>query len=111
MRKDTRFKRPSRSEIEEQLPEGLLSDSQVMGIWNMMFQSDDPSEVARWYRSYRDSPHCSVPREKLRLMRDAMITAMRESNKVDPSKRVEKKKGIHYGDPGSDWYMRPRTGA
>jgi hypothetical protein len=96
MRKDTRFARPDRSEIETKLPAGCLSDAQCMGIWNMMLQSDSPGEVARWYRSYRDSDHCTVPRQKLRAMRDTMITAMREANKKDPNPRKEKQAGVHY---------------
>ena len=111
MRKDTRFKRPPREEIESLLPPGILNNMQVLGVWNMMLQADDPSEVARWYRSYRDSPHCQIPRNTLRQMRDTMISSMREANKNDPNKRVEKKKGVHYDDPDSDWYMKPRTGA
>jgi hypothetical protein len=111
MRKDTRFKRPSREDLESRLPSGTLSDSQVVGIWNMMLQSDDPSEVSRWYRSYRDSPHCSVPREKLRAMRDTMIIGMREENKNDPTKRLEKKKGTHYMDYENEWTLKPREGA
>jgi hypothetical protein len=111
MRKDTRFARPSREEIESKLPNSLLEDPQVLGVWNMMVQSDDPSEVARWFRSYRDSPHCSIPIEKLRAMRDTMISSMRDANKEDPSKRVEKRKGTHYPNIGSSWYLEPRTGA
>ena len=70
MRKDTRFRRPDRLDIEAKLPPGTLADSQALGIWNMMLQCDDPSDVAHKYRSYRDSSHCSVPREALRAMRD-----------------------------------------
>lgn len=111
MRKDTRFNRHPREEIESNLPAGTLGDSQAQGVWNMMLQSDDPSEVARWYRSYRDSPHCSIPRDKLRAMRDAMINSMREANREDPSRMVEKRAGVHYGSPNSEWYLRPRSGA
>lgn len=111
MRKDTRFKRPSREELESRLPVNLLSDPQILGVWNMMLQADDPSEVSRWYRSYRDSPRCNVPWEKLKAMRNVMIESMRESNREDPSRRVERKKGVHYGDASSDWHLRPRTGA
>jgi hypothetical protein len=96
MRKDTRFARPDRLEIESKLPPGTLSDSQALGIWNLCLQADDPSEVAHWYRSYRDSPHCTVPRQKIRNMRDTMVTAMRESNRNDPNPRKEKKAGTHY---------------
>lgn len=96
MRKDTRFQRPDRSEIEAKLPPGTLADAQALGVWNMMLQSDDPSEVCRWYRSYRDSPHCSLPRPQLRAMRDTMIHSMREANRKDLKPRKEKKAGIHY---------------
>jgi hypothetical protein len=96
MRKDTRFARSDRSDIEAKLPPGTLGDSQAMGVWNMMLQADDPSEVCRWYRNYRDSPHCTVPRQNLRAMRDTMITDMREANRRDDNPRKEKKGGIHY---------------
>lgn len=99
MRKDTRFARPNREDIESKLPPGTLSDAQAIGIWNMCLQADDPSEVARWYRTYRDSPHCTVPRQKLRAMRDTMIQSMREANRNDPHPRKEKKAGIHYEKP------------
>lgn len=111
MRKDTRFNRPPRETLESKLPAGTLSGSQEMGIWNMILQADDPSEVCRWYRNYRDSPHCEVPREKLRAMRDTMIEGMRSENKKDPSRRVEKKKGVHYMDYENEWILKPRTGA
>jgi hypothetical protein len=96
MRKDTRFARPERAEIESKLPPGTLLDPQAVGVWNMMLQSDDPSEVSRWYRTYRDSEHCTVPKQNLRAMRDTMITAMREANRQDPNPRKEKKAGTHY---------------
>ena len=54
MRRDTRFARPDRSDIEAKLPPGTLDDAQAFGIWNLMLQSDDPSDVAYRYRSYRD---------------------------------------------------------
>ena len=96
MRKDTRFARPDRTEIESTLPPGTLSDAQALGVWNMMLQSDDPGEVCRWYRSYRDSEHCTTPRKNLRAMRDTMVTSMREANRKDPNPRKEKKAGVHY---------------
>lgn len=111
MRRDTRFARPERSELEQRLPPGTLADSQAMGIWNMMLQADDPSEIARWYRTYRDSKHCTLPREQLRAMRDTMITAMREENRKDPSKRIEKRKNIHYEDYEKTWHTNERKGA
>jgi len=110
MRKDTRFKRPDRLEIESRLPAGTLSDPQSLGVWNLMLQSDDPSEVAHRYRSYRDSDHCSVPKVKLRSMRDAMIISMREENKKDSNPRKEKKKGVHYNGYNNGWLPR-RMGA
>jgi hypothetical protein len=110
MRKDTRFRRPDRSEIEAKLPAGTLKDSQALGIWNMMLQCDDPSDVSHKYRSYRDSNRCSVPREHLRAMRDAMITSMREENKKDMKPRKEKKAGVHYNRMPDGWMPR-RTGA
>lgn len=110
MRKDTRFRRPERQEIESRLPAGTLSDPQALGIWNMMLRADDPSEVAHTYRMYRDSKYCSVPRESLRSMRDTMIICMREENKKDPAPRKEKKKGIHY-DAMPDGWMPMRKGA
>jgi hypothetical protein len=75
-----------------------------------MLQSDDPSEVARWYRSYRDSDHCTVPREKLRAMRDTMITSMREANRKDSKPRKEKKLGVHYSGHNNG-FLQPRRGA
>jgi hypothetical protein len=96
MRRDTRFARPERTEIESRLPAGTLSDQQAVGVWNMMLQADDPSDVSRWYRTYRDSEHCTVPKQNLRAMRDTMITAMREANRQDSNPRKEKKAGTHY---------------
>jgi hypothetical protein len=110
MRKDTRFHRPDRADIESKLPPSTLKNSQALGIWNMMLQCDDPSDVAHKYRSYRDSSYCSVPREDLRAMRDAMISAMREENRKDSHPRKEKKKGVHY-DAMPDGWMPRRTGA
>ena len=110
MRKDTRFRRPERQEIESKLPPGTLADAQALGVWNLMLQADDPSDVAHKYRSYRDSDHCTVPQQNLRAMRDAMITSMRESNREDPNPRKEKKKGTHYHTYPDGW-MPKRTGA
>jgi hypothetical protein len=110
MRKDTRFRRPERHEIEARLPAGTLADAQALGVWNMCLRSSDPSEVAHWYRSYRDSDLCQVPRESLRAMRDTMITSMREENRKDPSPRKEKKKGVHYNGHNDGWQPR-RTSA
>lgn len=110
MRKDTRFRRPDRQEIENRLAPGTLADAQALGVWNMMLRCDDPGDVARTYRSYRDSDHCTVPRDKLRNMRDTMITAMREENAKDPTPRKEKRVGVHYDAYNHGW-QRPRTGA
>lgn len=110
MRKDTRFRRPDRPDIEARLPNGVLKDPQALGVWNMMLRSSDPSEVSHLYRSYRDSDRCSVPRESLRSMRDTMINAMRSENQKDPHPRKEKKAGVHY-DRMPDGWMPKRTGA
>ena len=110
MRKDTRFRRPERSEIESRLPSGTLNDPQALGVWNMVLRSSDPSEVAHWYRSYRDSDLCQVSRKSLRAMRDTMIQCMREANKEDPHPRKEKRKGVHYNGYNDGWQPR-RKGA
>lgn len=110
MRKDTRFRRPERAEIESRLPAGTLAEAQALGVWNLMLQSDDPSEVAHRYRAYRDSDYCSVSKDKLRSMRDAMIISMREENLKDPNPRKEKKKGVHYNGHNNGWLPR-RMGA
>lgn len=110
MRKDTRFARPDRAEIESKLPSGILSNAQALGVWNMMLRGDDPSDIAHTYRSYRDSKHCEVPRDHLRAMRDAMVTSMREANRKDSKPRKEKKKGVHYSAMPDGWMPR-RTGA
>ena len=109
MRKDTRFRRPARETIESKLPSGCLGDSQALGVWNMMLQNDDPSDVAHTYRSFRDSKYCSVPREHLRAMRDAMITSMREANREDPNPRKEKKKGKHYHSHPDGWMPQRKS--
>jgi hypothetical protein len=110
MRKDTRFARPDRAEIESKLPPGILSNAQALGVWNMMLRGDDPSDIAHTYRSYRDSKYCEVPRDHLRAMRDAMVTSMREANRKDSNPRKEKKKGVHYSAMPDGWMPR-RTGA
>ena len=110
IRKDTRFNRPPRDEIQSRLNTGILNDSQALGVWEMIARSDDPSEVCRHYRSYRDSDHCTVPRDHLRNMRDTMIAAMREENRKDSNPRKVKKKGVHYA-PHNDGWQPQRTGA
>ena len=109
MRKDTRFRRPARETIEAKLPSGCLSDAQALGVWNMVLRGDDPSDVAHTYRSFRDSKYCSVPREHLRAMRDAMITSMREANREDPNPRKEKKKGKHYHSHPDGWMPQRKS--
>jgi hypothetical protein len=96
MRRDTRFARPERAELESRLPTGTLSDPQALGVWEFFLRCDDPSDVSHAYRSYRDSAHCSVPKVKLRAMRDTMVQSMREANRQDSSPRKEKKAGVHY---------------
>ena len=110
MRKDTRFSRPDRSDIEAKLPPGTLKDAQAMGIWNMMLRASDPSEVCHLYRSYRDSKYSAVPKPSLRAMRDTMITSMREANRQDPSPRKERKLGVHYNGHNNG-FVQPRRGA
>jgi hypothetical protein len=110
MRRDTRFARPERSEIESKLPSGILAEAQALGVWNMILRASDPSEVCHLYRSYRDSDHCTVPQTDLRAMRDTMITSMREANRQDPSPRKEKKAGIHYQKLDNPWQSH-RKGA
>jgi len=110
IRKDTRFNRHSYAELTEKLPPGTLSNSEARGIWEFMNRCDDPSDVAHTYRSYRDSEHCTVPKEHLRNMRDTMIASMREENRKDSNPRKEKKKGVHYA-PHNDGWMPQRTGA
>ena len=108
MRKDTRFSRPNREELDKRVPSSILNNHEARVVWNMMLQSDDPSEVCRWFRSYRDSPHCSVPKLSLKTMRDTIIEAMREENKRDASPRVEKKKRVHYPDYFNTWHVPDR---
>lgn len=110
MRRDTRFRRPERQEIESRLPPGILANPQALGVWNMFLRGDDPSDIAHTYRSYRDSKHCTIPKENLRSMRNAMIDSMREANREDPNPRKEKKKGKHYNTYPDGWMPR-RTGA
>ena len=111
MRKDTRFARPERAEIEAKLPAGCLDDAQSLGVWNMILRASDPSEVAHLYRSYRDSKQCEIPRKSLRAMRDTMINCMRESNRADEKPRKEKQKGRHYQDYEKTWHAPMRKGA
>jgi hypothetical protein len=93
MRKDTRFDRSDRQTLESKLPSGTLKDPQAMGVWEFFLRCDDPSHVSHTYRSYRDSKHCEVPRQNLRVMRDTMINDMREQNKLSKKPRVETQRG------------------
>lgn len=111
MRRDTRFPRPERSELESRLAPGTLNHPQAYGVWSIFLQCDDPSDVAHKFRSYRDSPHCEIPREKLRDMRDVLIQGMRESNRNSDKPLKEKHKGVHYMDYEKVWTDNPRTGA
>lgn len=111
MRRDTRFPRPDRPTLEQNLPPGTLDHPQAYGVWSIFLQCDDPSDVAHKFRSYRDSSHCSIPREKLRGMRDTMILGMRESNRASAKPLKEKQKGRHYSDYENEWVEKPRTGA
>lgn len=70
-----------------------LKDAQTLGIWNLMKQADDPSHVSYLYRQYRDSKHCSVPKEHLRRMRDVMVSDMKEKEKETTSRRKQKQVG------------------
>jgi hypothetical protein len=40
-----------------------------------------------------------------------MVNGMRESNKKDPARRLEKRKGIHYMDYENEWILKPREEA
>jgi hypothetical protein len=110
IRKDTRFNRHSYSELTEKLPSGTLSHPEARGIWEFMNRCDDPSDVARTYRSYRDSHRCNVPRPSLRAMRDAIINSMREMNKKDPKPRVQKQIGNNVPRHNDGWQSQ-RTSA
>lgn len=111
MQRSSVFPRPSREVIEESLPPGTLSDSQSNAVWSFFLRCSDPSEVSHTFRSYRDSPHCSIPHEKLRSMRDVMIMAMRESNKNSDKPLKERRKGKHYPDYFETWHPEDRKSA
>jgi hypothetical protein len=70
-----------------------LGDAQTLGIWNLMKQADDPSHVAHLYRQYRDSKHCSVPKDHLRRMRDVMVSDMHENERNSPTRKKQKQVG------------------
>lgn len=111
MRTDNRFPRPPRSEIESELKADTLDHPQSHGVWSIFLQCDDPSDVAHKFRSYRDSPHCNIPRETLRDMRDTLIASMRKSNRNSKSPRKERRKGVHYPNYTNHWDNSYRTGA
>lgn len=96
------YPKPNRDYIEERLPPGTLSNHEEGAIWGFFLRSSDPSEVAHTYRSYRDSPHCGVSKDKLRAMRDTLIRAMRDYNKELGSPAKERRKGVHFPDYHSD---------
>lgn len=102
------FPLPSREKLEERLPPGTLSDSQCAAVWSFLLRCSDPSEVAHTFRAYRDSPHCTVPREKLRAMRDVIISGMREYNKLLSKPNKEKRRGVHYPDYFETWHAPDR---
>ena len=109
-RRDTRYARSSHADLVAKLPPGTLSDHQSLGIWDMMTRADDPSAVSQLYRSYRDSNRCSLPKGKLRAMRDVMIQDMRETNKKDAKPRVQTQIGNN--TPGyNDGWQDLRKGA
>jgi hypothetical protein len=76
-----------------------------------MLRCSDPSDVAHAFRAYRDSPHCTVPHEKLRAMRDTLIIAMREANKSSDRPLKERKKNRHYPDYFNTWHPSERKSA
>lgn len=105
------FPKPSRETLEEMLPPGTISDSQCSAVWSFLLRCSDPSEVAHTFRAYRDSPHCTVPREKLRAMRDTLIVAMREANKNSAKPLKERQKNRHYPDYFEMWHPDERKSA
>lgn len=111
MKTDNRFPRPDRQTLESRLEPGTLDHPQAAGVWSIFLQCDDPHDVVHKFRSYRDSNYCSIPREKLRNMRDTMILGMRESNRSSSRPMKEKQKGVHYIDYEKEWYDKQRTGA
>lgn len=76
-----------------------LSDPQTLAIWNFFKTCDDPSHVAHTYRTYRDSKHCSIPKEHLRKMRDVMINDMREQE----AKASKPRKQTQVGNNAPTW--------
>lgn len=70
-----------------------LGDPQTLAVWNFFKNCDDPSHVSHTYRTYRDSKHCTIPKEHLRRMRDVMISDMREKEKSSSSRRKQTQVG------------------
>jgi len=66
-----------REPLSSKLPPGTLSHPQAVGVWNMYQRCGNPDEVKHTYRSYKESTHCSVPRDRLRAMRNVMMDSMR----------------------------------
>lgn len=64
---------PGRSKVDTGVS---FTDPQEWGVWNYLKRSQSPIDVIQTYRSFRDSPHCDVPKEKLRLMRDTILGDM-----------------------------------
>lgn len=52
------------------------SDSDEAGVWNFLRGAKSPQELLTLYRSYRDSTHCNIPKDRLREMRDTVARDM-----------------------------------
>jgi len=78
---------------EEEMVRVNLADPQILGIWNMFKNADDPSHVSHLYRNYRASKYCTVPKNQLRRMRDVMISDMKEQNKQSEKPRKQTQVG------------------
>ena len=78
---------------EEDMVRVNLADPQTLGIWNMFKNADDPSHVSFLYHNYKNSKHCSVPKNQLRRMRDVMISDMKEQEKNSPKRRKQTQVG------------------
>ena len=78
---------------EEEMVRVNLADPQTLGVWNMFKNADDPSHVSFLYHNYKNSKHCSVPKNQLRRMRDVMISDMKEKNKESDKPRKQTQVG------------------